>query len=97
MVGWLMNWPSSDAKSELRDLVQNSGGRLSGHTSKHHHLAALAFDQPAFVLVDGVDGVIAALGIDVRLYRAQESEGVAIRENADAVHACECGEDEGAV
>ena len=58
--------------SKPGDLGKDSGGGATRDARKDDNFAAQPFDEPTFILVDGVDGVVAALGVDVGLHDLQK-------------------------
>src|SRR6266508_2752546 len=83
--------------SELRDLLQQRRRRLPRHPWQDDDFATQPFDEAAFVLVDGVDRVVAALGVNVWPDRFKELHRRRLAKDANAVHARQRGEHERAV
>jgi hypothetical protein len=79
------------------DAVEEAGGGAAREERDEDDPATVSFDGPAFVLVDGFEGVIAALHIDVGLGGIEEADGADFGKDGDGVDAAEGGEDTGAV
>jgi len=79
------------------DSVEQRGGGAAGEKGDEHDPAAVTFDGLAFVRVDGFQGVIPALHIDVGSGGIEEADGSDLGEDADGIDATEGGEDAGTV
>src|SRR5271168_4234626 len=72
---------------KLHDLLEDRGGRFSGDERDDRDPSAGRFDSVTLLLVEGVQDVIAAFDIDVRLGKSEEAGGSAFGEDANGVHA----------
>src|SRR5436190_7396129 len=74
-------------RSQPRDLFQQRSRGFSWDERQDRDFAAVLFHCAAFVLVDAVEGVIAAFDPDLGLGGRQEVEGGPFAEDANGAHA----------
>lgn len=75
--------------------VDNLGGGKALDAGDNADGSAVAFDEAPFFLMDGVELIVAAFGIDVGPQFVEEGQGTCIREDRDVVDAFEGGQDQG--
>ena len=85
------------ARLAVVDLAQDTGCRSALLPGDDGDAAAVCFDESALGLVDGIEGVVTTLDIDLRPDRVEQWADVFGREDDDGVNAGEAGEDRGAV
>lgn len=80
-----------------RHFSDQVGSRFAWHQRQDDNAAAAEFNGVAFGLIQGVQCVIAALHVDVRLNELNESISACFGENGDPIDAFEGGDDDGAI
>jgi hypothetical protein len=83
--------------SEAGDFFQQGSGGFAGNEGHEDDFATGGFHGAALVLVQRVQGVIAAFDVNIRLRGGEKFRGGGVGEDADAVHALQRGEDGGAI
>ena len=80
-----------------RELLQQSGGRFARNKWDEDDFAAGLLDGATFGLIESLERVIAAFGVDVGLGGGEEIGGAHVRENADRIDRLKSGENGGAI
>lgn len=78
-------------------LVEQPGGGFARHMSEQHDFAAGPFNQTPFVLINGVESVITALDVNIRLDRGEEMHRIPLLKNTDGIDVLKRRENQGAV
>ena len=65
--------------------------------SEQHDFAAGTFNQTPFVLIDGVESIVTALDVNVRLNGGEEMHRIPLWENEDGIDVLKSRKNQGAV
>ena len=77
--------------------MEQSGGGFARNMSEQHDFAAGPFNQTPFVLIDGVESIVTALDVNVRLNGGEEMHRIPLWENEDGIDVLKSRENQGAV